>query len=488
MYIPAAKSSFMCSGRSVMLNRNNNTTTGKCEGGAPLTLLLQTPTSSAAKRAQARPSYTPPAVVRKNSGEIVRPCLRKRASSEPNLSSMQQPSKFVHFGADLERVRWFLKAQSPQSVQADASLDDDHCTSTPVGATSHSTRPATVRLTSIRRPTPSFIVFEESPVVLERVDLADNKAASAVISGTIKVHNLAYEKSVLVRYSLDEWKTTQEVSAQYLRTLAESSGSRPGVDRFTFSLPLPASAMVSLPVVVALCVRYDVGGVQYWDNNKGANYMAKVSLPVLPAIADDDADQPMVVMKRSINSSQELSAPRRLTFNETPAAPQASAAKAAYTNPSPADTRRYMARSEALFATPSQQAPVSNNSSSVDAFIQQPPMYVQQAFSPLQSGLPMYQDVAWCGGDFTSFDYATPAYYYRQPSAGVSSSSLSPVNIARMSSPVAQQLAARSGSPLATSMRTGSPINHPVFGPSGALRNSSPLTWAQGTTASALQC
>ncbi|KAJ1948399.1 hypothetical protein EC988_005190, partial [Linderina pennispora] len=447
-------------------------------------------TSSAAKRAQARPTYTPPAVVRKNSGEIVRSCLRKRATSEPNLSSMQQPSKFVHFGADLERVRWFLKAQSPESVQADASLDDELSrTSTPVDAAhTAAARPAMVRLTSIRRPTPSFIVFEESPVVLERMDLADNKASSAVISGTIKVHNLAYEKNILVRYSLDEWKTTQEVCAKYQRTLAEPSGPRPGVDRFTFSLPLPASAMAHLPAVVALCVRYDVGGAEYWDNNKGSNYMVKVSHPALPAIADDDADHPMIAMKCSASYSQELSAPRRLTFNETASAPWVSTAMASYSNPTPADTRRYMARSEALFASPSQRAPASSNSPSIDAFTQQPPMYTQQAFSPLQPGLPMYQDVAWCGTDFTSFDYAPPAYYYRQPSAALSSPSLSPANIARLSSPVAQQLAARSGSPLATPMRTGSPINHQVFGPNGGLRNSSPLTWAQGTTASALQC
>ncbi|KAJ1931065.1 hypothetical protein GGF37_007515, partial [Kickxella alabastrina] len=202
-----------------------------------------------------------PSVVRKGTGEIVRPCLRKRSNTTASVPdySEQQPlcsgdrtmsmshmraPRFVHFGADLECVRWFLKAQSPQSVCEDAMPDygfsDSEC---PCAASppKKQQQPLTVRLTPLRRPTPSFSTFEDSPVVLERVELADNKRCSAALRGTIKVHNIAFEKSVVVRYSFDQWRSVHEISAEFSRTLVENQGGRPGVDRFVFGMALPES-------------------------------------------------------------------------------------------------------------------------------------------------------------------------------------------------------------------------------------------------------
>ncbi|KAI8323612.1 hypothetical protein GQ54DRAFT_257947 [Martensiomyces pterosporus] len=400
--------------------------------------MLQTPSKRAQQRMAQKPSYTPPAVVRKDSGEIVRPCLRRRANTEPatcadgtatssttsssSLYPSIRPPRFVHFGAELERVRWFLKGQCPKSVCSDATPD------------SHA--PATVRLTSLRRPTPSFAIFETSPVVLERVELACSKRSSAALRGTVKVHNVAFEKVVVLRYSFDHWRTTEECQATYTKTLADAEGGRPGVDRFSFTLPLAASATVDLPATIAMCVRYDVGGCEHWDNNCGSNYMFKITHPAVPAIADEEADADAVFAR---------------------------AAKSSDNN----------------------QLSAHNASAGNAAIAAQPPYMQQQAFSTLppcssmQTELPLYQDVAWCGGDFAAY-----------PATAICSSSYSGtfgIDSASMLS-AAEYMLAPAGSPLATPMRTGSPISRPVFSPNGSVRTGSPLAWSRNTTASALQC
>ncbi|KAJ1813608.1 hypothetical protein LPJ56_003347 [Coemansia sp. RSA 2599] len=589
---------------------------------------------------QKKPVYTPPAIVRKDSGEIVRPCLRKRsatttdvaglyhqhqqASAEYALSSsgaangtaMRTP-RFVHFGADLECVRWFLKGQSPRSACEDAvpdycSISDDDSSY----AVARSNRqqqqqqrqPTTVRLTAIRRPTPAFSIYEQSPVVLERVELADNKRSSAALRGTVKVHNLAFEKSVTVRYSFDQWRTVNEASASYNRTLLECQGGRPGIDRFVFTLALPASVTVCLPSTIAMCVHYSVNNNDYWDNNGGANYMFKLALPAAPAIADDDADMDAVQTQttRSRQSSlsdgsSELYAPRRLTFGRSSqrevgqisgsprsgisaasdsSSPQlASPPPPVFTAPTPADTRRYMAQSAALFggsssasaaealsaraadvyAADSSSDSDSENNGSSDSLATQaaddcpsPSAYMQHTLCTLQPELPLYQDVAWRGGDLASsfissppaagasavaastmyapFAYAPTTYYGGSGNNRMYSASYSAVSpppseylslrsasstFSAMSAPPAtassssssSSLAAgssnsngsggaagvpfsasRTGSPLATPMRTTSPIRHSVFDSDGAVRTGSPLAWSRNTTASALLC
>ncbi|KAJ2664364.1 hypothetical protein IWW48_000882 [Coemansia sp. RSA 1200] len=378
------------------------------------------------KKKQPLPAYIPPAVVRKDSGEIVRPCLRKRSATTSDLPALQVSSpaspcsssadcsspspdmrtpRFVHFGADLECVRWFLKAQSPRSACRDAvpdyfSASEDELSrrATPSAASvssAASSKPETVRLTSVRRPAPSFTLFEESPVVIERVELADNRRSSASLRGSVKVHNIAFEKCVSVRYSFDQWRTAEETNATYSRTLLDSQGStRPGVDRFAFSIALPPSLLAApLPATVALCARYSVAGAEYWDNNSGSNYIFKISQPAVPAIVDDDADYDGITTINNSSRSNatsydvmsaggitersaaaDLCAPRRISFGNSAKAAFSSSLSSSSSSPnlqlhsfqapSAADTRRYMAQSAALFGLSSrhqrQQTPANN--------------------------------------------------------------------------------------------------------------------------------
>ncbi|KAJ2858038.1 hypothetical protein J3B02_000570 [Coemansia erecta] len=532
MYIPASSSSFLQTARGSPMSCSASTSDAESCAASYIghsynsnsrhpSLSLRMQSSSGAKRPSSyfpqydrrqsqqmqKPVYAPPAVVRKDSGEIVRPCLRKRSATTTDIPSLYQQQqqqqkhasteyavlsssgpangtvmrtpRFVHFGADLECVRWFLKAQSPRSVCEDATPDycsmSDDDSSYAVAQSKQQQQqhqqkqqkqPSTVRLTAIRRPNPAFSIYEESPVVLERVELADNKRSSATLRGTVKVHNLAFEKSVMVRYSFDQWRTVNEASASYNRTLLESQGGRPGIDRFAFTLTLPASVTVCLPSTIAMCVHYSVNSSDFWDNNSGANYMFKLALPAAPAIADDDADMDAVQTMRSrqtamSDGSSELYAPRRLTFGRSsqrqvgqiPSSSSSSSGlrnsvsaldfssaqavasstsassssslspSTAFAAPTSADSRRYMAQSAALFGSGSLSASAadafdvdsssdsSSNNGSDNLATQaaddcpSPSAYMQQALCTLQPELPLYQDVAWRGGGDLASSY-----------------------------------------------------------------------------------
>ncbi|KAJ1833573.1 hypothetical protein IWW55_003132 [Coemansia sp. RSA 2706] len=470
MYIPASSTSFLqsrCSSAATLTVEHGQEPAGRHPS---LSLRLQ-PGCRAFypfKKQAARAAYTPPEVVRKDSGEIVRPCLRRRSATtagtptgERSASPVMRTPRFVHFGTDLECVRWFLKAQSPRAVREDAEPEGSGAGPTD---SAQGRRSKQVRLTALRRPTPSFAVFEAAPVVVEQVELADSRLGSAALRGTVKVHNTAFEKRVVVRYSFDQWRTAGEVAAEFSRTLTGGQGARPGVDRFAFRLALPAA----LPATVALCVRYNAAGAEHWDNNGGANYVFRVAVPAAPAIADDDCEP-----RLGAAESPELRAPRRLSFGGSSSAK----AEPRFAAPTPADTRRYMAQSAALFGA----APE----------------------------LPLYQETAWRGGlDAAGMPSPPPsaeaspplasAYHHAfLPFAAGSDASLSagsPLGAGDFASyaaaassirrPVSLPPANAAGAP----MRIGSPIRRAgVFDADGTVRTGSPLAWSHNTTASA-QC
>ena len=132
------------------------------------------------------------------------------------------------------------------------------------------------------------------------------------LSGTLLVRNLAYEKVVAVRFTLDEWDTTSEVLAKYVVSLpsfspfsSPSASSYPsagrtmtlgdvlgttnteGWDRFGFSIRLEDYAHNLSERTMWLVMRYVTEGggegKEWWDNNGGENYrVAFRALPVSP--------------------------------------------------------------------------------------------------------------------------------------------------------------------------------------------------------------
>ena len=218
------------------------------------------------------PRVKPP-MLRKKSGELVRPALRppsrRRPSSMPGTPTY---SKAVHFDAHLEHVRHFLQVDRPLAVSAGTSPVDnyDNEAEFPFGSNnddSTSTIPSfqwEIRLSNF--PTES-IDRSSLPVRVEKVYLSsDNKQ----LLGSVAVANLAFHKTVVARFTLDYWKTTSEVLAEFNNDVRRKQVND-GYDRFNFTIKLEDLANLENKTMF-FCVRYNVNGQEYWDSNNNINY------------------------------------------------------------------------------------------------------------------------------------------------------------------------------------------------------------------------
>ena len=84
--------------------------------------------------------------------------------------------------------------------------------------------------------------------------------------GYVKVKNVAYQKQVTVRYSLDYEVTWKDVEATYFATLED------GNEIWYFETEAIHSTYHSYPPI-EFAIRYRVNGQEYWDNNANENYV-----------------------------------------------------------------------------------------------------------------------------------------------------------------------------------------------------------------------
>ncbi|EEP81468.1 predicted protein [Uncinocarpus reesii 1704] len=219
-------------------------------------------------------SVVRPSMIRKKSGELVRPALRmkKRPSSMPGTPTFV---KNVHFDVQLEQVRHFLQLDMPVAVSAGSSPADEYDGDTefPFGADSvPQTKPFQweARVTNFPKE-----VNERSPVRLERMFLSsDNK----YLVGIVAVANLAFHKHVVARFTLDHWKTVSEVEAEYDNNPRKDNllGANSNYDRFHFHIRLADLADLESKTMF-VCIRYHVNGLEFWDNNDARNYHVNFS-------------------------------------------------------------------------------------------------------------------------------------------------------------------------------------------------------------------
>lgn len=112
---------------------------------------------------------------------------------------------------------------------------------------------------------------EKDMVALENAVLQDDN--EDLLTGLIKVKNIAFEKNVFVRATFDRWVSYVDIPATFANendeqiSPMEASG---GLDTFKFSVEIPPSA--TRYQVVEFCVGYQCSGKEYWDNNSGINY------------------------------------------------------------------------------------------------------------------------------------------------------------------------------------------------------------------------
>lgn len=92
------------------------------------------------------------------------------------------------------------------------------------------------------------------------------------VFGTVKVLNLAYEKRITVRYTIDGWSSYRDVVGNY------APDSHTGfTDTFSFEIALPTTLTKDCKLEFAVC--YKVLGVEFWDNNSGDNYRVMCHSP-----------------------------------------------------------------------------------------------------------------------------------------------------------------------------------------------------------------
>jgi hypothetical protein len=179
-------------------------------------------------------------------------------------------TKAVHFDSHLEHVRHFLQVDRPLAVSVGSSPVENYNSEVgfPFGY-DESERPHqqpfvwAIRLSNFRTYTQEH---KSLPVRVERVFLSsDNKN----LVGAIAVQNLAFQKLVVARFTLDYWKTTSEVIADYNHDVLRRQND--GCDSFSFSIKLVDLANLENKTMF-FCIRYSVNGQDYWDNNNGINY------------------------------------------------------------------------------------------------------------------------------------------------------------------------------------------------------------------------
>ncbi|KAL7424875.1 hypothetical protein Q5752_000561 [Cryptotrichosporon argae] len=260
-------------------------------------------------------------MIRKKSGEVVKPSLKQRSMSTPDLTRRssdgsddgnelegmssttlhEHASKSVRFagsgeGSGLESVVLFSREQKVTAVSKAA--DPDYVGGMTETETENDTDASDFVLFRTRRnaaaraaddareielhqvtPVPRIRVdfapdtrsaLKDEYVVLERA--AVQNSTPLTMHGTVVVRNIAFSKWVAVRFTLDNWQTVSEVSGQHVMHIPAQATGDEGWDRFAFSIKLEDYKRNIDERELHLCVRYTAEGTEHWDSNNGRNY------------------------------------------------------------------------------------------------------------------------------------------------------------------------------------------------------------------------
>lgn len=129
-------------------------------------------------------------------------------------------------------------------------------------------------------PTASHLAYLPSPhsyVHLQHLSLPP--AHPPRLHGAVLVRNVAFAKSVSIRFTINSWETVSETVASY------SLGLPPGIangsfdtswDKFTFTIKLDDVQHSLQDCSLLFAVRYIAHGAgEWWDNNHNQNYCVK---------------------------------------------------------------------------------------------------------------------------------------------------------------------------------------------------------------------
>jgi len=265
-----------------------------------------------------------PSFVRKKSGEVLKSSLKPFRRAGPEGAAMHVPSpsksgfttpvesyspgtsprairlpcksapatptasKSVHFDAQLEHVKLFLAEQKPAAVSRTGSPKEDSDTSgtergrhrglSAFGPHSPSSEDDRVRASlSLRIVNAAPVVRDTLPAGIDvQAQTFTLTADKRNVSVGILVRNIAFNKLVVVRFTLDNWQTTSEVVGKHVESAWSESKRRgrddPDMDRFACVVRLDDFGGRIKQKTMLAAVRYDSDGRTMWDNNSGRNY------------------------------------------------------------------------------------------------------------------------------------------------------------------------------------------------------------------------
>jgi len=185
-------------------------------------------------------------------------------SGAESPSSPSRPSKKVSFadhkGFALAQVR--LVKESPDEPPR---LNPELISALTNGANADISDDPPIKL-CFPQPASDYLAFRDKInndfVSLENVIIRDYS-----VEGTIKVSNISFEKRVYIRFSSDEWVSSNDHEATFVKNI----GFREQNDTFSFTIDISPTFDISKKLQFAVC--FEENGIQHWDNNKGKNYI-----------------------------------------------------------------------------------------------------------------------------------------------------------------------------------------------------------------------
>ncbi|KAF8374626.1 hypothetical protein PRIPAC_81055 [Pristionchus pacificus] len=230
-----------------------------------------------------------PSLPRLERSRTLASALRKHRSSVSSRKSVRFADSL---GLDLEKMEYFTRDE--ENLFANTMPNMSSCS--PVASTT---------VVSHRLFPTNFVYRSESESIsrtrLAHVNISSLRTTHAGhLTGQINVLNLAYDKKITIRYTMDGWLTHFELSASFSHKLFGNED----IDAFSFVLAIPHQSSTRCE----MCVSYTVSDGIFWDNNGGANYLLE-----WVAREEKPLDQTSHVLSR-LPSSIHLS---RFTRNES---------------------------------------------------------------------------------------------------------------------------------------------------------------------------
>lgn len=209
------------------------------------------------------------------------PRLRRCSSLKSGKTPPGTPSrkKIVRFadvlGLDLADVKTFMDEVPtvPQSAFEDLEVSDQLDDTTDNLIAAHSNK---ILLPMFQQPAgrADYIdLIRSQQVCLENAIVSD--PICLTITGCVRVRNLDFNKSVHIRYTLNDWQSYADFQASYMEKSCDGFS-----DKFSFTI---FGNSLQIGEKIEMAVRFSCKGQQFWDNNFGANYCFQC-LPVRPLV------------------------------------------------------------------------------------------------------------------------------------------------------------------------------------------------------------